>query len=142
MPLNEVVDVHLPVFESVYNATTHTMMELKNPDEVRKFLLRQPVGITNMLFVQRVKAGKLSLNFRKGIQLEMIFPEKKFPTVGIWWNNSAYPAEEGCRRNECAFEPIPGLNSSLSDAFKQKLHLSVVPKEKYTWQIQWKINRL
>jgi hypothetical protein len=71
----------------------------------------------------------------------MIFPEKKFPTIGIWWNNSAYPDEEGCRRNECAFEPIPGMNSSLSDAFKQNMHLTVAPKEKYTWQIQWKIHR-
>lgn len=141
MPLNEVVDFHLPGFESVYNAITHTMMELKNPDEVRKFLLRQPLGVTNMLFVQRVKPGKLSLTFKKGIRLEMNFPEKKFPTVGIWWNNSAYPDEDGCRRNECAFEPIPGLNSSLSDAHKHNLHLSVAPKEKYTWQIQWKIYR-
>ena len=140
MPLNEVVDVQLPAFESVYNATTHTMLELKNSEEVRRFLLKQPVGVTNMLFVQRVKSGKLSLTFKKGIRLEMVFPEKKFPTIGIWWNNSAYPAEEGCRRNECAFEPIPGMNSSLSDAFKQNMHLLVAAKEKYTWQIQWKIH--
>jgi hypothetical protein len=141
MPLNEVVDIDLPNFQSVYNATTNSMMELKNPAEVKTFLLKQPIGVTNMLFLQRVRNGKLSLTFKNGIRLEMIFPEKRFPTVGIWWNNSAYPDEDGCRRNECAFEPISGLNSALSDAYKHNLHLSVAPKEKYTWQIQWKMYR-
>lgn len=139
MPLNEVVDFTLPDFQSVYNATTLELMNLQGPNEVRTFLLKQPVGKTNMLFVQRIKSGKLSITFKKGIRLDMIFPEKKFPSIGIWWNNSAYPNEEGCRRNECAFEPIPGLDSSLSDAYEDKLHLSVAPKEKYTWQIQWKL---
>lgn len=141
MPLNEVTDIHLPGFEAVHDATTGTMRELKTPNAVKEFLLRQPVGAARMLFVQRLRAGKLSLTFKKGLRLEMVFPESLFPTLGIWWNNSAYPDEQGRRRNECAFEPTPGPNSTLSEAHRQNMHLSVGPKEKYAWQIEWRISR-
>jgi len=79
--------------------------------------------------------------YRNGITIESVFSEKAFPTIGIWWNNDGYPDEDGCRRNECAFEPIPGNTSVLTDAFKDGNCLSVLPGEIYSWQIQWKINK-
>ncbi len=139
IPLNEVVDFNLPPFQSIYNETTQQMMDLKDPKAVKDFLLKMPVGTTNMLFLQRVQTGKMSMRFRNGIRLEMIFPVESFLTIGIWWNNSAYPDEKGCQRNECAFEPIPGLTSVLTQAYQEKYSLSVDPKKKYSWQIQWNI---
>lgn len=140
MPLHEIVHVDLPPFKSVINEISNQTMDLKNPEAVQDFLLNQASGTANMLLLQRVEIGKMSWTFRNGFRLEVTFPEKYFPTIGIWWNNSGYPDEEGCRRNECAFEPIPGPTSVLTEAYKDGSCLSVPPGKRFTWKIQWKIN--
>jgi hypothetical protein len=140
-PLNQITGIELPQFASVYDEIRKMTIDLKSPQAVENFLLSQPEGSTNMLFLQNVKTGKMKWAYRNGVTVESIFPEKYFPGIGIWWNNTAYPDEDGCRRNECAFEPIPGDNSILTDAYKDGKCLSVLPGKNFSWQIQWKTIR-
>src|SRR5690625_5632388 len=55
-----------------------------------------------------------------GLAVTMRFPLNHFPTLGIWWNNLAYPDEDGCRRDECAFEPVPGTTSHLGNSWSDR----------------------
>lgn len=143
MPLDEIVSIELPKFKSVFDAISNqTIKELSNPEAVKKYLLNQKVGSANMLFLQNIEKGKLSWTCKNGLQINALFSKDYFPGVGIWWNNSAYPDEDGCRRNECAFEPIPGLNSILMDNYKNGTCLSVLPGETFSWQISWELNKI
>jgi hypothetical protein len=71
----------------------------------------------------------------------MSFDNKIFPTVGIWWNNGGYPREEGLKRIECAFEPIPGTCSNLSKSIKDGYYLSVEAGKSFCWEIGWTIEK-
>ena len=139
LPLSGINDMELPEFETVLDEIAQKKLDLKDAAAVRKFLLSQPAGKTNMLFLQNVKQGIMSWTYRSGVCVQAVFSEKDFPSIGIWWNNSAYPDETGCRRNECAFEPIPGMTSTLEDAYEDGDHLLVEPGKSFTWQIPWKI---
>lgn len=140
MPLDEVVDFELPNFKSLYNAISdHIMLELNNPEAVKKYLLSQKIGSANMLFLQKVENGEMSWMYKNGLHLKVSFSIENFPSIGIWWNNSAYPDENGCRRNECSFQPIPGLTSTLMENYKNGTCLYVSPGETFTWQIRWDI---
>lgn len=140
MPLNTVTDIHLPAFSTVFDAIKKMNMCTKDPETVRQYLLSQPSGSTNMLFLQNITNGKMSWNFLNLLQIEATFPLELFPSIGIWWNNDGYPDENGCRRNECALEPVPGFNSILSDAYENKLHLAVGPGKKLEWDIVWHVS--
>ena len=139
MPLDEIIDLKLPEFEKVYDEIADRILDLKDAESVRQFLFNQKKGITNMFFLQNVHSGKMSLKYKNNLQLEMSFPVELFPTLGIWWNNTAYPDEDGCRRNECAFEPVPGPVSELTKAYKHRSCLSVLPKNSFSWEIVWEI---
>jgi hypothetical protein len=137
----EIAEIELPEFDSVYDKISERTMDLKDPTAVKNFLFSQVLGSTNMLFLQKVKLGKMSWTYKNDLHLEVTFPEKYFPTVGIWWNNSAYPDEDGCRRIECAFEPIPGSNSVLIDAYQAGNCLWVEPRKPFSWEIHWNVKR-
>jgi len=92
-----------------------------------------------MLFLNNIKKGLIAWKYRNGLCVEGTFPNKMFPSIGIWWNNFGYPNEKNCQRNECAFEPIPGNNSVLSEAFKVGKHLEVKSGETINWEISWRI---
>ncbi len=140
MPLDEVVDFELPNFTSLYNEIEDKMMaELNNPEDVKKYLLSQNVGSANMLYLQKVDSGEMSWTYKNNLRVKVFFSAEDFPTIGIWWNNSAYPDEDGCRRNECAFEPIPGLTSSLMESYNNGTSLSVAPGKTFSWQISWDV---
>ena len=89
---------------------------------------------------KEIEIFNLRLGFTNGMQLDVIYPKSLFPSIGIWWNNWDYPDEEGCRCNECAFEPVPGLTSKLSDAFDTGNCLFVIPGGRFSWQIKWKMS--
>jgi len=139
MPLNPVTSIDLPQFSSVFDAIRGKNLKLTNPADVQKYLLDQEQGTASMLFLQNIQDDHLSLGFINGMQLTITYPKNHFSAIGIWWNNSGYPDEDGCRRNECAFEPIPGLTSKLTDAFSKGTCLSVPPGQKFNWQIIWTI---
>lgn len=140
MPLSAITDVRLPKFGSLFDEIKQKILPLSDPQSVRKFLLSQPAGSTNMLFLQEITAGKMGWVFSEKIGIEASFSKDLFPTIGIWWNYDSYPDEEQCRRNECALEPIPGMNSTLSDAFRNRDHLEVYPGETFRWEILWSIS--
>ena len=139
LPLDEIVDLKLPEFETAYDEIADGIMDLKDAESVQRFLFNQKKGITNMLFLQNVQSGKMSWKYKNNLQIEMKFPVELFPTIGIWWNNTAYPDEDGCRRNECAFEPVPGPVSELTKAYKHGSCLSVLPKNSFSWEIAWDV---
>lgn len=138
MPLNDVTGIQLPVFESVNNDRGEEF-HLKSPAAVEEFLLNVLPGDFYMLFIQGAREGRIGWIFKDSLQVEMIYPLKLFPGIGIWWNNSGYPDEEGCRRNECAFEPIPGRTSTLLEAHNDGLALIAEAGKPFTWEITWNI---
>ena len=140
MPLSAITDVKLPEFESVFDDIKKKRLPLSNSKTMREFLLAQQPGSTNMLFIQNISEGKLSWELLNKIKIELIFSKKLFPTIGVWWNYDSYPDEEDCRRNECALEPIPGMNSTLLDAFNTKDHLTVQPGKMFQWEVVWRIS--
>jgi hypothetical protein len=137
MPLNAISDFELPEFDFVFDEIAQKSIDLPDGWAVRDFLLSQPSGTTNMLFLQNIHKGRMIWTYRSGLCVEALFSEKYFPSIGIWWNNSAYPDENGCRRNECAFEPIPGMNSTLADAYRSGHHLLVDAGRSFNWRIHW-----
>jgi len=142
MPLTEIVHFDLPSFKKVFDEIQHIKINLTEPEDVREYLLNQPWGTANMFLLNGVKIGRMKLKFKSGLTLKISFSEKLFPTIGIWWNNSGYPDETGCRRNECAFEPIPGTTSVLSEAYDTNSCLFINPKEQLNWQMRWEIEHL
>lgn len=139
LPLDEIVDLKLPEFETAYNEIADQVMDLKDAESVRQYLFNQKKGITNMLFLQNVQSGKMNWKYKNNLQIEMMFPVEFFPTIGIWWNDTAYPDEDGSRRNECAFEPVPGPVSDLTKAYKHGSCLSVLPQNSFSWEIVWEV---
>jgi len=139
IPLSEITEIKLPEFESIFNEIAQKNIDLSTPEDIKTYLFNQPRGSTNMLFLRNIKKGLMSWKYQSGLCIEATFPENQFPSIGIWWNNFGYPDEDDCRRNECAFEPIPGDNSILSKAFEAEKHLMVLPGETYNWEIHWRI---
>ena len=139
MPLDRITELQFPDFGRVYDEISNKILDLKTAKSISEFLLSQPPGTANMLYLQNVVEGKMTWKYSSGIQVKAIFPRELFPSIGIWWNNEAYPGEDHCRRTECAFEPIPGSNSTLSDVFQRNECLIVQPGQVSKWQIKWTI---
>ncbi len=135
----EIKDIKLPQFESAFDWNTKHDIDSSDPKKISEFLLSRPDGAVEMLFIRNIKNGNLSWKYNSGITLNMVFPAKYFPTIGIWWNKNGYPDENGIHRNECAFEPIAGYTSVLTQAYADGNCLSVKPKEQFGWQILWRI---
>jgi hypothetical protein len=141
MTLDEIASVHVPDSQSVISGADNQNTGLRTSDEVQTFLLNRPVGTTNMLFVRGIQEGEMGWTYRSGLRVSAEFPVDLFPSVGIWWNHDGYPNEPGIERNECAFEPIPGSSSALSEAYREGLCLEVLPQQRFRWQIVWKLSR-
>ncbi len=140
MPLKDIAGLQIPGFTSVFDDIHQSFLDITTPGRLQDFLLEQPEGTASMLFLRGVGNGKIVLEFISGLKLEMIFPSELFPTLGVWWNNSGYPDEEGIRRNECAFEPVPGSDTSLETAHREGTCLYLPPYGRVNWTIEWKIS--
>ena len=140
MPLNNIEAIELPKFNTAFDDINQKEMNLKSPEEIADFLLAQPKNTKQMLFLRGIHKGKLRLTFKNKLTLEMRFPQNLLSTIGIWWNNNGYPNEDGLRRNECAFEPISGSNSSLEDAYREGRCLFVAPGEQFKWEMEWRLH--
>ena len=108
-------------------------------DKIIRRLESKRSGGVDMLILRGVKTGRFQVAFQQGPVLHVGFPAKKFTALGIWWNNRGYPDEPGCRRCECAFEPIPGETSSLAAAARMRSALTVLPGKSLRWAIDWEI---
>ena len=103
------------------------------------YLLMRPPRTATMLMLRGVKENTFALRFKGGPDLRVRFPLEYFDTLGIWWNRDAYPNEDGCRRNECAIEPISGPTSNLSEAIKHNRAITVPPRSTLAWAVTWEV---
>jgi len=138
--VDEMALIKVPAFQSAYDWRRRQRMKEMNPDKVCELLLACPKGSTEMLFLRGVEEGKISWAYVNNIRVQMTFPVVYFPTIGIWWNNTGYPDEQGIRRCECAFEPTAGFTSILSEAHANGNCLSVEGGKSFHWQIRWEID--
>lgn len=139
--LDDITDIQLPPFEFVNNESGK-ILDLNDSGGVKNYLFSKVSGEAHMLYVQKAKEGKIIWTYNKKLQLEMRYPLNIFQTIGIWWNHTGYPDEDGCRRNECAFEPIPGTSSTLSKAHDEGLAMLVVPGNTFSWEIIWNMKSI
>jgi hypothetical protein len=142
MPLASVDGFIIPKFASVFDEVNQREISMLDGRAVEKYLLNQRRGEFSMLLLRGIKDGRMTVNFKFPLRLEIIFPDKLFPSIGIWWNNSGYPDEVGLRRCECAFEPIPGNSSSLESCFRDGKYLSVQPGCVFFWNVKWVIDAI
>jgi hypothetical protein len=141
MPLSRITGFALPAFAGVVDRGAEATLPLSTSANVERFLLSRPKGTATMLFVTGVKDGSMAWTYAGGLTVEVVFPAKLFPSIGIWWNNTGYPNEEGLRRDECAFEPIPGNTGLLSEAVRDGLNLRVDAGRRVSWRIVWEVRR-
>ena len=139
MPLKEIQTLEFPEFTKIVDENSSCEPVLKSSREVADHLLDIKPGGYEMLLLKNVTGSYIKLGFRNGINLRIEYPRELFPTIGIWWNNSGYPDEEGLQRCECAFEPIPGSGSNLSDSFREGIYLTAEPGKTLNWEINWAV---
>ncbi len=140
MPLDkiDVAGLKLPDCDTVFDDARKCVWLPGRDDIIRRLESKRPGGV-DMLILRGIKTGRLKVAFKQGPALHVGFPAKKFTALGIWWNNRGYPDEPGCRRCECAFEPIPGETSSLAAAARMRGALTVLPGKSLRWAIDWEI---
>jgi hypothetical protein len=131
----------LPDFSRIVEDYRKEKLLLTNPEKVEKWLLGHPAGKVSMLYLQGLSTGRVTIGFSNDLRISVEFPVELFPTLGIWWDNEGYPDEEGCQRLECAFEPISGSTSRLSEAYLEGKCLRVKPGEAIAWKIRWIIEK-
>jgi hypothetical protein len=142
LPLGQIRYLELPGCNTIFNEIKTSDTGMKNSEEVGEHLLALPRGSFSMLLLRNIIEGKVRLGFSHGLFMDIEFDHQLFPTLGIWWNNRGYPEEEGLRRTECAFEPIPGTFSDLSKSFGDGVYLSSEPGKPMVWEITWTVSRL
>ena len=140
MPLREIVHIQLPGFSLAVDEARGSSTEMSSPNEVEECLFALEHGKALMLLLRSVRLGTITVTFNSGMGLEIKFPTELFPTLGIWWNNEGYPDEEGCRRTECAFEPIPGTWSSLDASFRDGIYLVAPAHDSVKWATNWSMH--
>lgn len=123
VPLDEICALSLPA------CSNHETAELSSR------FLSWPKGETEMFYLQNIRDGHVSWSYRDGPTVHLEFDARRFPTLGIWWNRDGYPDEEGCRRNEAAFEPISGADSLLGHGTTTVLPPGGTDRWTYTWRI-------
>jgi len=139
LPLKKIQSIKLPGFQKIVTENQTADPCLKSASEVANHLLSIQSGVYEMLLLEEISEGSIKLGFQKGLILHMSFDLKLFPTIGIWWNKTGYPDEENVRRTECAFEPIPGTCSDLSETFRNGVYLAVEHGKVFSWEIKWEI---
>ena len=139
LPLREINSIKLPGFARMVNETNLVEPIGKNSRVGALDLLSIQPGGCEMILLHDIKEGLVVLGFRNGMDLSLHFDNKMFPTLGIWWNNAAFPDQDGLRRTECAFEPIPGTSSNLYNSFIDKTYLSVDKGKSLSWDVIWEV---
>lgn len=142
MPLGAVTGLELPAFLSVFDEKNKKETSFSDASVFSEDLLRLPKGTFNMFVLRNICSGMMSISFKGEFKMAIEFPESIFPCLGIWWNNSGYPDEDGCRRCECAFEPLPGYCSSIEKCVREGAFMTVLPEASSRWKIKWTVSRI
>ena len=137
LPLAAVTGLTLPARGTVYDEIAQG--PLAEPGDVAARLLAVPPGQARMLILHDVQVGQVTVHLRGGLALRMTYPVALFPALGIWWNHAAYPDEEGCRRTECAFEPLGGPYSQLARSHAAGRTQIVPGRGESAWTIGWEV---
>lgn len=134
--LSDIKDLRFPGFSSINNEAGE-LLDLTSPKSLTDFLLSGSIGDTYMLYLQKPDKSSVEWTYKNDLRVQMTYPSDEFHSIGIWWNYLGYPDEDGCRRDECAFEPIPGSSSKLEEAFQEKSCQWIEPGMKKNWEITW-----
>jgi hypothetical protein len=137
LPLAAVVGLELPGCASIYDEVADA--PLPAVGDPAALLLAVPPGTARMLLLHGVTRGTATVHLRGGLALRLTFPVELFPTLGLWWNHAAYPDEDGCRRTECALEPLGGPFSQLARSLTQGQTQRVPGHGECTWTIGWEV---
>ena len=138
--LNQIKEIYFPDFEKIWNEEKETV-SIQTPELLSEYLLNSHEGDVFMFYLQKIQNGRVSWIYKNDLEVRMVFPVNIFPTLGVWWNHSGYPDEHGYRRNECAFEPIPGRRSELLESYENKLCQYVDGKNMASWEVTWSMNQ-
>ena len=142
LPLDQVQSIELPEFAKSIDDNLSLKLKFNSPRQVVDHLFTIETGKYNMLLLRNIKDGAVKLGLQKDLFLQMYFDNNMFPTLGIWWNKNGYPVEDGLKRNECAFEPIPGTCSNLYSSYNEGVCLTVEPRKRTTWEIIWEMTKV
>jgi hypothetical protein len=137
LPLKEIKNLHLPTSGLIIDEIKMTNADYKNSDVLASDLLSIQQDEYKMLLLRNLKNSSVRVGFKNGLSLNISFSKEVFPTLGIWWNHGGYPEENGIKRNECAFEPIPGTCSDLSRSYDDGVFLQADPGRTISWEISW-----
>jgi hypothetical protein len=140
IPMHEIQHIDLPGFDKVTNEITSEEIDLRSPQEMAEYLIKIKPGNFRMLLLKNPGMGVLKVYLRNGLILQIVYSIDLFPTLGIWWNNFGYPDEQGLRRSECAFEPIPGSCSNLEQSWKDGIYLKAEAGKSINWVINWELS--
>ncbi|MBN2578534.1 MAG: hypothetical protein JXB10_06035 [Pirellulales bacterium] len=139
MPPDHIQSLVLPSYQTLYDDIAHNPLPHQSPEALGCQLASSRQGEKKMLFLQGLQSGYFEIRFRREYALGVHFDVGIFPTLAIWWNNRAYPDEEGCRRAECALEPVPGSTSALTEACRQGTTMTLAPHGSKTWNVTWEM---
>lgn len=142
MPLEKVTGIALPECSELFDEIHNQILCEHSAADVVDQLLNSSGSEAKMLLLRRVESGRLEVILAETLQVTIEFPSELFPTLGIWWNNAAYPSEDGSQRVECAFEPMPGTASSLATSYQDGVYLEVGPQDCLEWKISWRVSVL
>ncbi len=141
IPLKEIHYFKLPEFGKIKNEIDSNDLDLNDADSASNYIKAIPSGEYAMILLKEINVGSVIVGYQNGLNLSMSFDIELFPTLGVWWNNSAYPEEKGLERNECAFEPVPGTCSDLSKSFNEGIYMIAQPEKSVCWEITWEIQK-
>lgn len=139
MPLNQIESIQLPEFSRCVDGVNSVDLSLNTPKMMEDHILSIKPDQFEMLLLRDIETGSVKLGFKGNLFLAVSFDTTIFPTLGIWWTNAGYPAENGLKRSECAFEPIPGTCSNLFDSVKDGVSLIADPGQSLNWEICWEL---
>lgn len=139
LPLKNIQQLKIPEPGRITDEISGRDLIKQNAHDVAADLLNLKPGGYRMLLLSKLNEGRIRMEFDFKLVLTITFDKKLFSTLGIWWNNAGYPEEEGLKRTECAFEPIPGSCSDLSKSFRDGIFLEADPEKTVSWDISWEI---
>jgi len=137
MPIDQVTALRFPEYGGLFDEMAGAARDPVCPDVLATELVASADGTAEMLLLGGLRQGRAEALLRSGVRLGIEFPISLFPTLGIWWNRGGHPDEDGCRRRECALEPIPGTCSSLAASRAAGACLVAPPGETIAWTIRW-----
>ncbi len=140
MPIQNIKQIKLPNFKKLYDEMREKLVEFNCSESLVNYLLCLDKGKAEMLLLNGIETDQVEITLNNGRILIVEFSKDLFPTLGIWWNNAGYPDEDGCRRIECAIEPMPATTSSLEASYADGVYLSVPPDGRLEWEVNWNIN--